>query len=107
VLLDAALKIGAIGRVLGRVGAGRGGGGRCGGGLHRRRQAPRRGPARSYFRIPLPDELQVVAIYPIAVTNGHNRAGGEAFVGFVQSPPAQAILERRGAFFQIRQSVGP
>jgi molybdate transport system substrate-binding protein len=49
-----------------------------------------------FVRIPLPDELQVVAIYPIAVTSGHNRPGGEAFVDFVQSPPAQAILEKWG-----------
>jgi molybdate transport system substrate-binding protein len=49
-----------------------------------------------FVRIPLPDELQVVAIYPIAVTRRHNRPGGEAFVDFVQSPPAQAILEKWG-----------
>jgi molybdate transport system substrate-binding protein len=52
--------------------------------------------ADQLVRIALPAELQVIATYPIAVTNGHNRAGGEALVAFVQSPPAQAILLRWG-----------
>jgi molybdate transport system substrate-binding protein len=52
--------------------------------------------ADQLVRIALPAELQVIATYPIAVTNGHNRSGGEALVAFVQSPPAQAILLRWG-----------
>jgi len=39
--------------------------------------------ADQFVRITLPDDLQVTATYPIAVGNGHNRAGGEAFVAFV------------------------
>ena len=38
----------------------------------------------------------MIATYPVAVTNGHNRAGGEAFASFVQSPPAEDILARWG-----------
>lgn len=52
--------------------------------------------ADQFVRIPLPDTLQVAARYPIAVGNGHNPAGGEAFVAFVGSPPAQQILARWG-----------
>ena len=46
----------------------------------------------------------MIATYPIAVTNGHNRAGGEAFAAFVQSPPAQDILARWG-FLRLRLSL--
>jgi molybdate transport system substrate-binding protein len=52
--------------------------------------------ADQFVRIPLPEDLQVTASYPIAVGNGRNRAGGEAFVAFVESPVAQAILARWG-----------
>jgi molybdate transport system substrate-binding protein len=52
--------------------------------------------ADQFIRIRLPEELQVIATYPIAVTNGHNRVGGEAFAAFVQSPPAQEILSKWG-----------
>jgi molybdate transport system substrate-binding protein len=52
--------------------------------------------ADQFVRITLPEELQVTATYPIAVGNGRNPAGGEAFVAFVESPPAQAILARWG-----------
>jgi molybdate transport system substrate-binding protein len=52
--------------------------------------------ASQFVRITLPDELQVIATYPIAVANGRNRGGGEAFVAFVQSLPAQVILARWG-----------
>ena len=52
--------------------------------------------ADQFVRIALPEDLQVTATYPIAVGNGRNRAGGEAFVAFVESPPAQAILARWG-----------
>jgi molybdate transport system substrate-binding protein len=52
--------------------------------------------ADQFVRISLPDALQVTARYPIAVGNGHNRAGAEAFVAFVESPPAQQILARWG-----------
>jgi ABC-type molybdate transport system substrate-binding protein len=38
----------------------------------------------------------VTAQYPIAVGNGHNRAGGEAFVAFVESPIGQHILASWG-----------
>ncbi len=54
--------------------------------------------ADQFTRISLPEELsqKVLARYPIAVANGRNRAGGEAFVAFVGSPPAQAVLNRWG-----------
>jgi len=52
--------------------------------------------ANQFVRIPLPEELQVIATYPIAVANGRNRTGGEAFVDFAQSPAAQDILARWG-----------
>jgi molybdate transport system substrate-binding protein len=52
--------------------------------------------AGQFVQVPLPEELQVVANYPVAVANGKNRAGGEAFVAFVESPTAQSILARWG-----------
>ncbi len=52
--------------------------------------------ADQFVRIALPEDLQVTATYPLAVGNGRNRAGGEAFVAFVESPPAQSILARWG-----------
>ena len=61
--------------------------------------------ADHFVRIPLPDDLQVTAQYPIAVGNGHNRAGGEAFVAFIQSPPAQQILARWG-FISLPEEGG-
>lgn len=47
-------------------------------------------------QVPLPDALQGLATYPIGVARGANQAGGQAFVQFVLSPPAQAILEKWG-----------
>ena len=41
--------------------------------------------ADQFVQVPLPEELQVVANYPIAVAHGKNRARGEAFVAFVES----------------------
>jgi molybdate transport system substrate-binding protein len=52
--------------------------------------------ADQFVRVALPEDLQVTATYPIAVSNGRNRAGGEAFVAFVESPTAQSILARWG-----------
>jgi molybdate transport system substrate-binding protein len=52
--------------------------------------------ADQFVRIPLPDDLQIIANYPIAVANGHNRAGGQAFVAYVESPPGQEILAKWG-----------
>jgi molybdate transport system substrate-binding protein len=62
--------------------------------------------AEPVIRIPLPEELQVIATYPIAVANGHNRAGGEPFVAFVESAPAQAILSRWG-FLSVPATEAP
>jgi molybdate transport system substrate-binding protein len=47
-------------------------------------------------QIDIPDSLQTLAEYPIAVANGANRSGGEAFVAFVLSPEGQAILTKWG-----------
>ncbi len=44
----------------------------------------------------VPDPLQTIAAYPIALTRGRNVAGGEAFVAFVLGPTGQEILGRWG-----------
>ena len=41
---------------------------------------------------PVPDPLNTVVVYPIAVARGDNTAGGQAFVNFVLSPAGQAVL---------------
>jgi molybdate transport system substrate-binding protein len=46
--------------------------------------------------IQVPDPLQTLATYPIAVANGNNAAGGEAFVGYVLGPQGQATLAKWG-----------
>jgi molybdate transport system substrate-binding protein len=63
--------------------------------------------ANQFVRISLPEDLQVTAQYPIAVGNGHNRAGGEAFVAFVQSQIGQHILANWGFInFTASQTEG-
>ncbi len=47
--------------------------------------------------IPIPDEVNVIARYPVAVVKGAaNEAGARAFVDYLVSPGGQAILERWG-----------
>lgn len=46
--------------------------------------------------IQVPDSLQTLATYPIAVAKGNNAAGGEAFVAYVLGPAGQATLARWG-----------
>ena len=46
--------------------------------------------------IEIPDALQTLATYPIAVANGSNSAGGEAFVSYVLSSHGQATLAKWG-----------
>ena len=46
--------------------------------------------------IEIPDALQTLATYPIAVANGSNSAGGEAFVSYVLSSQGQATLAKWG-----------
>jgi molybdate transport system substrate-binding protein len=47
--------------------------------------------------VPIPEDLNVVATYPVAVTReAPNSAVAEAFVAFVRSPQAQAILASYG-----------
>jgi molybdate transport system substrate-binding protein len=47
--------------------------------------------------VEIPDELNVVAEYPIAVlADARNRAGGRTFVDFVRSPDGQATLADYG-----------
>jgi molybdate transport system substrate-binding protein len=46
--------------------------------------------------IQVPDPLQTLATYPIAVANGNNAAGGETFVGYVLGPQGQATLAKWG-----------
>jgi molybdate transport system substrate-binding protein len=46
--------------------------------------------------IQVPDALQTLARYPIAVAKGNNASGGEAFVSYVLSPEGQATLATWG-----------
>jgi molybdate transport system substrate-binding protein len=46
--------------------------------------------------IQVPDPLQALAAYPIAVAKGGNSTGGEAFVSYVLGPDGQAALARWG-----------
>jgi molybdate transport system substrate-binding protein len=46
--------------------------------------------------IDIPDSLNTLASYPIALANGANPTGGQAFVDYVLSPTAQDILARWG-----------
>jgi ABC-type Fe3+ transport system substrate-binding protein len=46
--------------------------------------------------IQVPDPLQTLATYPIAVAKGDNQAGGEGFVAYVIGPDGQATLARWG-----------
>jgi molybdate transport system substrate-binding protein len=46
--------------------------------------------------IQVPDPLQSLATYPIAVARGANSAGGEAFVSYVLGPDGQAALAKWG-----------
>jgi molybdate transport system substrate-binding protein len=46
--------------------------------------------------IQVPDPLQTLATYPIAVAKGNNSAGGEAFVGYVLGPQGQVTLAKWG-----------
>jgi molybdate transport system substrate-binding protein len=46
--------------------------------------------------IQVPDPLQTLATYPIAVAKGGNAAGGEGFVSYVLGAEGQATLARRG-----------
>jgi molybdate transport system substrate-binding protein len=47
--------------------------------------------------VQVPDALQTLASYPIAVAHGSNSAGGEAFVSYVLSPAGQAKLAKWGS----------
>lgn len=47
-------------------------------------------------QVAVPDALNTLASYPIAVTRGGNEAGGRAFVQFVLSPQGQEALARWG-----------
>jgi molybdate transport system substrate-binding protein len=46
--------------------------------------------------LPIPDGLNSVARYPIAVARGANEAAAQAFIDYVLSPPGQEILARWG-----------
>jgi molybdate transport system substrate-binding protein len=50
--------------------------------------------------IQVPDPLQALATYPIAVAKGANAAGGEAFVNYVLGHEGQATLAKWG-FLQV------
>jgi molybdate transport system substrate-binding protein len=55
--------------------------------------------------IEIPDQLQTLATYPIAVARGANPAGGEAFVAYVLGRDGQATLARWG--FLAPDASGP
>jgi molybdate transport system substrate-binding protein len=45
----------------------------------------------------IPDQFNVIATYPVAVVKDvPNKAAAEAFVAFLRTPPAQAILKKNG-----------
>jgi molybdate transport system substrate-binding protein len=46
--------------------------------------------------IQVPDPLQTLATYPIAVARGNNATGGEAFVAYILGPQGQATLQKWG-----------
>jgi len=46
--------------------------------------------------IQVPDRLQTLATYPLAVAKGANATGGEAFVAYVVGPQGQATLAKWG-----------
>jgi molybdate transport system substrate-binding protein len=46
--------------------------------------------------IDIPEPLQTIATYPIAIARGANPAGGEAFVAYVLGPDGQTTLDRWG-----------
>jgi molybdate transport system substrate-binding protein len=46
--------------------------------------------------IDVPDPIQTLASYPIAVAKGNNPSGGEAFVSYVLGPEGQATLKKWG-----------
>jgi molybdate transport system substrate-binding protein len=46
--------------------------------------------------IQVPDPLQTLASYPIAVAKGNNASGGEAFASYVLGPDGQATLAKWG-----------
>jgi molybdate transport system substrate-binding protein len=53
--------------------------------------------AHDISRIAIPDEFNVVAAYPIAVTtSAGERAVAQAFIDYVLSPAGQAALEEYG-----------
>lgn len=53
-------------------------------------------PRDEVFAVPIPDQQNVVASYPIAVLRTEARPAAEAFVGFVLSDAGQAILRAHG-----------
>ena len=54
-------------------------------------------PAPTAAGVDIPDDINVVAEYPIAVTKeAPNPVGARAFTDFVQSPAGQAILASYG-----------
>src|SRR5262249_35112949 len=56
--------------------------------------------------IEVPDPLQTLATYPIAVAKGANSAGGEAFTNYVLGAEGQATLAK-GGFLPPTQAAAP
>jgi molybdate transport system substrate-binding protein len=55
--------------------------------------------------VQVPDALQSLATYPIAVAKGANAAGGEAFVDYVLGPDGQATLAKWGFLPPTQQAA--
>jgi molybdate transport system substrate-binding protein len=54
-------------------------------------------PAAKVVQIPIPDSLNVIAVYPLApISDSPNRAQAQAFIDLVLSPPGQAVLAKYG-----------
>jgi molybdate transport system substrate-binding protein len=57
--------------------------------------------------IQVPDPLQTLATYPIAVAKGSNSSGGEAFASYVLGPDGQATLKKWGFLPPPTASASP
>jgi molybdate transport system substrate-binding protein len=46
--------------------------------------------------VDIPDEVNVIATYPVAILSGGNEALSSSFVSYLLSEEGQAVLERYG-----------
>ncbi len=63
--------------------------------------------AKEVQRIPIPDEFNIIATYPIAVVrDAPNRAAAQAFVAFIRGPQGQDILKKWGFIVDTETGSG-